>query len=544
MLIRTHTQVDPAGTEGRKHDLPREICCSVRTTRTTDLATGREGTAEVSRGRSSHRPVTKDRTFPAKESVGNDLMDAERQQSRPYQRLLFPELEEGLRHDTTGKGGTGPGVIEEPQTSTALDPARALTEQLMEEVCQRDNLNRAYERVKANQGAAGVDGLTVNELSAWIAVHKQELVGSLLDGSYEPQPVRGVPIPKPGGGMRQLGIPTVVDRLVQQAILQVLDSLLDPTFSNSSYGFRPGRGAHDALAQAREYVAEGRVIVVDVDLEQFFDRVNHDMVMARLARRVADKRLLRIVRRFLEAGLMQDGVCVQRHEGTPQGGPLSPLLANLLLDDLDKELEQRGHCFCRYADDCNIYVHSKAAGERVLASVSRFLEDVLHLRVNQEKSAVAYIEERKFLGHRLLAGGKVGIAPESLERAKQRIREVTRRNRGISLDRMIRELNSFLTGWVTYFRQAACKSHLAELDGWIRRKLRCVRLKQCKRTKPIMDFLHRQGVSLRNAWRTALSGKGWWRLAGSPSVMHAMNNQWFESLGLVNLVQRYVTLQA
>jgi len=471
-------------------------------------------------------------------------MGVERQQVRPDQRLLFPELAAGLRHGTTGEGGTGTGVCEASQAATALDSARALTQQLMEEVCHRDNLNQAYRRVKANRGAGGVDGMTVDELYPWLVDHKQELIAKLLDGSYKPQPVRGVEIPKPGGGMRQLGIPTVVDRLVQQAILLVLEPLLDPTFSASSYGFRPGRGAHDALAQAQKYVAEGRGIVVDVDLEKFFDRVNHDILMARLARRVADKRLLRIVRRFLEAGLMHNGVCIERHEGTPQGGPLSPLLANLLLDDLDKELERRGHCFCRYADDCNIYVQSKAAGERVLTSVTRFLEDVLRLRVNREKSAVAHIEERKFLGHRLLRDGRLGIAPTSLQRAKQRIRAITRRNRGIGLDRMIRELNSFLTGWVTYFRSAACKSHLTELDGWIRRKLRCVRLKQCKRTKPIMDFLHGLGVPLRNAWLTALSGKGWWRLAGSPSVTHAMHNQWFASLGLVNLVQRYVTLQA
>jgi RNA-directed DNA polymerase len=471
-------------------------------------------------------------------------MGVERQQVRPDQRLLFPELAAGLRHGTTGEGGTGTGVCEASQAATALDSARALTQQLMEEVCHRDNLNQAYRRVKANRGAGGVDGMTVDELYPWLVDHKQELIAKLLDGSYEPQPVRGVEIPKPGGGMRQLGIPTVVDRLVQQAILLVLEPLLDPTFSASSYGFRPGRGAHDALAQAQKHVAEGRGIVVDVDLEKFFDRVNHDILMARLARRVADKRLLRIVRRFLEAGLMHNGVCIERHEGTPQGGPLSPLLANLLLDDLDKELERRGHCFCRYADDCNIYVQSKAAGERVLTSVTRFLEDVLRLRVNREKSAVAHIEERKFLGHRLLRDGRLGIAPTSLQRAKQRIRAITRRNRGIGLDRMIRELNSFLTGWVTYFRSAACKSHLTELDGWIRRKLRCVRLKQCKRTKPIMDFLHGLGVPLRNAWLTALSGKGWWRLAGSPSVTHAMHNQWFASLGLVNLVQRYVTLQA
>jgi RNA-directed DNA polymerase len=361
-------------------------------------------------------------------------MAAQRPQGKPYQRLLFPEPEEGLRHDTPGEGGTGAGGIEESQTATASDPARALTERLMEEVCQPDNLNAAYKRVKANKGAPGVDGLTIDDMRDWIARHKQGLLDSLLDGSYQPQPVRGVQIPKPGGGVRQLGIPTVIDRLVQQAILQVLEGLLDPTFSASSYGFRPGRGAHDALHKASEYVAEGRVIVVDVDLEKFFDRVNHDILMARLARRVADKRLLRIIRRFLEAGLMQDGVCVERHEGTPQGGPLSPLLANLLLDELDKELERRGHRFCRYADDCNIYVRSRQAGERVLASVTRFLEDVLRLRVNHQKSAVAYCEERKFLGYRLLGGGRLGIAPASLQRAKERIRQITRRNRGIGIE--------------------------------------------------------------------------------------------------------------
>ena len=471
-------------------------------------------------------------------------MGVERQQGAYYQPTLVEGLQENARHGEPGEGGTGPGAFEESQAPTALDPARALTERLMEEVTDPDNLNRAYRRVKANKGAPGVDGMTIDDLPSWFAAHRQEFLAALLDGSYEPSLVRGVEIPKPGGGVRQLGIPTVVDRLVQQAFLQVLDPLLDPTFSDSSYGFRPGRGAHDALLKAKEYVAEGRCIVVDMDLEKFFDRVNHDILMSRLARRVADKRLLKIVRRFLQAGLMQEGVCIERAEGTPQGGPLSPLLANLLLDDLDKELERRGHRFCRYADDCNIYVQSKAAGERVLASVTRFLEDVLRLRVNREKSAVAFIEERKFLGHRLLRGGNLGIAPKSLERAKERIRDITRRNRGIGLAAMIRELNSYLTGWVTYFRHAACKSHLDDLDGWIRRKLRCVRLKHCKGTKTIADFLSRLGVPTWNAWCTALSGKGWWRLAGSPSVMHAMTNQWFTELGLVNLVQRYVTLRA
>ena len=471
-------------------------------------------------------------------------MGVKRQQGRPDQPTLFEGLEADVRPDTSGEGGTGPGVIEESQASTASGPARALTDHLMEEVCQRANLNQAYFRVKANQGAPGIDGMTVDDLLPWIAEHKQELLSSLLDGSYRPSVVRGVVIPKPDGGERQLGIPTVVDRLVQQATMQVLTRLLDRTFSESSYGFRPGRGAHQALLKAKEYVANGRVIVVDVDLEKFFDRVNHDILMARLARRVSDKRLLRIVRRFLEAGLMQDGVCIERHEGTPQGGPLSPLLANLLLDDLDKELERRGHTFCRYADDCNIYVRSEAAGHRVMASVTRFLEVKLKLRVNREKSAVARVEERKFLGYRLLSDGRLGIAPKSLKRAKDRIRSITRRNRGISLERMIGELNSFLTGWVTYFRHAAMRSHLVELDGWVRRKLRCVRLKQCKRVKPMVDFFVRQGVSLRQAWCTALSGKGWWRKSGTPVANQAMSTSWWEKLGLVNLVGRYASLQA
>lgn len=471
-------------------------------------------------------------------------MGVKRPQGRLDQRSLLEGLEADLRPDTSGEGGTGPGVFEESQASTASGPARALTDRLMEEVCQRANLNQAYYRVKANKGAPGIDGMTVDDLFPWIAEHKQELLSSLLDGSYRPSVVRGVMIPKPGGGERQLGIPTVVDRLVQQAILQVLTRLLDPTFSESSYGFRPGRGAHHALLKAKGYVADGRVIVVDVDLEKFFDRVNHDILMARLARRVSDKRLLRIVRRFLEAGLMQDGVCIDRHEGTPQGGPLSPLLANLLLDDLDKELERRGHTFCRYADDCNIYVRSEAAGQRVMASVSRFLEAKLKLRVNREKSAVARVEERKFLGYRLLSDGRLGIASKSLERASERIREITRRSRGISLDRMVGELNSFLSGWVTYFRHAAMKSHLVAMDGWVRRRLRCVRLKQCKRVKPMVDFFVGQGVSPRQAWCTALSGKGWWRKSGTPVANQAMDASWCENFGLVNLVRRYETLQA
>ena len=466
-------------------------------------------------------------------------MDAERQQGGYYQSFLFGEWTEELRPGSTGNGGTEAGECEESQASAALDQARALPDRLMEEVTRSQNLIEALNRVRANQGSAGVDGMTVDELLPWVRQHQQEFVASLREGTYQPQPVRGVQIPKPGGGMRQLGIPTVVDRLVQQAILQVLDPLLDPAFSESSHGFRRGRGAFTALAKAKEYVAEGRVIVVDMDLEKFFDRVNHDILMARLARRIGDKRLLKIIRRFLEAGLMHEGVCIARHEGTPQGGPLSPLLANLLLDDLDKELERRGHRFCRYADDCNIYVRSKAAGGRVLASVTAFLEGVLRLRVNREKSAVAHVEERKFLGHRLLNGGELGIAPRSVERVKDRIRQITRRHRGIEVEEMVGELNSFLTGWVAYFRFAKCRSLLRDLDSWIRRKLRCVRMKQLKRTKTIAVFLQGRGVPHRHAWMTAASGKGWWHLSACPAVNTAMDQSWIESLGLANLSQRY-----
>lgn len=471
-------------------------------------------------------------------------MNVERQPGEVYQRRFeFEASAETARPGDVGEGGTRPESREEPQAFAASDPARALTENLMEEVTHRDNLNRAYLRVMANQGAPGVDGMPVDELADWIAEHKQELIASLLDGTYRPQPVRGVEIPKPGGGMRQLGIPTVVDRLVQQALLQVLDREWDATFSESSFGFRPGRGAHQALAQASRYVSEGRAVVVDLDLEKFFDRVNHDILMSRIARRVEDKRVLKIIRRFLEAGLLQHGVCVTRDEGTPQGGPLSPLLANLLLDDLDRELERRGHKFCRYADDCNISVRSQAAGERVLTSVTKFLEGRLRLRVNRDKSAAAKVGERKFLGHRLLPDGTLIIAPQSLDRARDRVRQITRRNRGVRFERMIGELNSFLTGWVAYFRHAKAKTALTALGSWVRRKLRCVRLKQRKRAKAIADFLSSLGIGRDQRWTAAASGKGWWRLSHLPVVQQAMSNAWFEAQGLIDPLERYLELQ-
>lgn len=458
------------------------------------------------------------------------------------QLTLFEQKGAVIRPVAFGKGGTESEAVEERQTFTAREHQRALTQNLMERIVSPSNLNTAYKRVKSNKGSPGIDGMTVEDLRDWFVDHKDQLIVQLLAGTYQPQPIRGVRIPKPNGGMRQLGIPTVLDRFAQQAILQILGPILDSTFSDSSHGFRPKRGAHTALKEAQRHVSEGYTIVVDIDIEKFFDHVNHDILMSRLSRWIGDKRLLRIIRRFLKSGMMQEGVCIRRIEGTPQGGPLSPLMANLLLDDLDKELEKRGHRFCRYADDSNIYVRTKKAGVRVMYSVTRFLEQKLRLKVNTSKSAVDFIANRKFLGYRLLPGGRLGISPESLKGVKVRIRQMTRRNRGVSLGRVLRALNEYLGGWVTYYRYAQCRNHLQRLDEWIRRKLRCYRLKQRKRTKAIADFLMEQGVPEWRSWLLALSGKGWWRMSGSPQANEAMPIKWFEDIGLISLTNRYMTL--
>lgn len=427
---------------------------------------------------------------------------------------------------------------EQQEIAKALNNDEILTECLMEKICEAANLNRAYKRVRTNKGSAGVDGMTVKELSGHLKEHKEKLIKSLLEGSYKPQKIRAVEIPKPGGGIRQLGIPTVTDRFIQQAIVQVLEPRLDPIFSESSYGFRPNRSAHQALKKAQEYVREGRGIAVDIDLEKFFDRVNHDVLMSRLARRIKDKRLLRIIRRFLEAGMMKNGVCMERYEGMPQGGNLSPLLSNLLLDELDKELEKRGHRFCRYADDCNIYVRSQKAGERVMNSIKLFLEKKLRLKINEDKSKVAKVEECKFLGYKLLNDGRLILAKESVKRLRDKIRQITKRNRGRNLKEIVRQLNKLLLGWIGYFKLTEYPSQLDNLDGWIRRKLRCYRLKQKKRSWSIAKFLMSLGVPAHSAWNTAKSSKGWWRLSSSPALHHAMTNTWFEELGLVNLMTK------
>jgi RNA-directed DNA polymerase len=361
----------------------------------------------------------------------------------------------------------------EPVMAKPATESPALAEQLMEEVCSRENLERAWKRVRRNKGGPGVDGMTIDEAKGHLREHWPSIRSQLLKGTYQPQPVKRVEIPKPDGGVRKLGVPSVVDRLIQQTLLQVLQEQWDPTFSEQSYGFRPGRSAHQAVAQAQRYVAEGYSVVVDLDLEKFFDRVNHDYLMARVALRVSDKRMLKLIRAFLNAGVMEDGLVRPVDEGTPQGGPLSPLLSNLVLDDLDKELARRGHRFCRYADDCNVYVRSRRAGERVMASVSRFLTQKLRLKVNEAKSAVARPEERKFLGFSISNdGSERRIAPNALDKFKTQIRDLTRRTRAISLPQLIKELAPYLIGWRGYFGFCQTPRVLTNLEAWIRRRLR------------------------------------------------------------------------
>ena len=408
----------------------------------------------------------------------------------------------------------------------------------MEAVLERGNLMRAYERVVRNKGAPGVDGVTVAELKGYLQQHWPVLKARLLADAYRPWPVRPVAIPKPQGGVRLLGIPTVVDRLIQQALHQVLSPIFEPEFSASSYGFRPGRSAHDAVCAARAHVAENRRWVVDIDLEKFFDRVNHDVLMERVAGKIGDRRVLRLLRRYLEAGLLADGPVSPRREGTPQGGPLSPLLSNILLTDLDRELERRGHKFCRYADDCNIYVGSRRAGERLLVSLTGFLQERLKLKVNTTKSAVARPWQRKFLGYSLTLHRRprLRVALESLRRLKERVKLILRRGRGRSLRRVIHELNPVLRGWAAYFRWAENKGPLEALDGWLRRKLRCLVWRQWKRGRTRARNLMRLGIAPERARRSTTNGRGPWWNAGASHMNQAVPKKLFDRLGLVSVL--------
>lgn len=416
---------------------------------------------------------------------------------------------------------------------------------LMEEALERNNMFRALERVEANAGAPGIDGVSVKELRPYLRENWPAAREQLLKGTYQPRPVRRVRIPKPEGGERTLGIPTALDRLIQQALLQVMTPLFDPGFSESSYGFRPGRRGHDAVRRARQYVQEGYAWVVDLDLEKFFDRVNHDILMARVARKVQDKRVLRLIRRYLQAGAMDQGVKVATEEGTPQGGPLSPLLANILLDDLDKELEKRGHRFCRYADDCNIYVRSKRAGERVMSSVRRFLETRLKLKVNEAKSAVDLSIRRKFLGFSLYyarTGVGIRLAPRSMERVKERLRQLTDRNGSISMQERIQRLNQYLGGWLGYFALADAKQNLVRLQEWLRHRLRACVWVQWKRVRTRYRELRQFGLPEWKVHELANARKGPWRMAQGP-LNSVLTLPYWRSQGLIDLVDHYLLIR-
>ena len=410
---------------------------------------------------------------------------------------------------------------------------------LMDAVVERNNLWQAYDRVMRNKGAAGVDGLTVTDFKAWLQQHWPNVRTALLAGEYMPMAIRKVEIPKPSGGVRTLGIPTVLDRLIQQALLQVLQPEFEPEFSDHSYGFRPGRNAWQAVQQAQGYIREGRRWVVDLDLEKFFDRVNHDILMSRLARKVRDERVLKLIRRYLEAGMMSDWVVRARTEGTPQGGPLSPLLSNVLLTDLDRELERRGHRFCRYADDCNIYVGSEKAGLHAMEAITGYLERKLRLRVNREKSAVARPWERKFLGYSFTLHHKarLKIAEGSLKRLKDKVRDIVVGNASRNLLDAIKELNPVLRGWTSYFRLTEVKGVLQDVDGWIRRKLRCLLWRQWKRPATRKKRLQARGLDDQRAWKSAVNGRGPWWNAGASHMNAAYPKRFFDVIGLVSLLE-------
>ena len=458
------------------------------------------------------------------------LKDDKRQKNQLQQSLAFPETGRSEAPESSGRG-TESSLVKRMSESPASD------DQLMEEICQAENCKQALARVKSNKGSPGIDRITVEKLPDYLKQHWPKVREQLLSGTYKPQPVKRVEIPKPDGGMRKLGIPTALDRLIQQMVLQVLQRRWDPTFSTHSYGFRPGRSAHQAVAQAQQYISQGYGWVVDLDLEKFFDTVNHDRLMARMTQRISDKRVLKLIRRFLQAGVMENGLVSPVDEGTPQGGPLSPLLSNIVLDELDRELEQRGHRFVRYADDCNIYVRSQRSGERVMESITRYLTTKLKLKVNQAKSAVAQPKERKFLGFSFTGSEKPRrrIAPKAILRFKERIRELTCRTRGISMEQRAQELTAYLRGWRGYFGFCQTPSVLQDLDQWLRRRLRSAMWKQWKRGRRRFAELRKRNIGRDLAAQTAGSAHGPWRLANSRALAIALPNSYFDSLGLIRL---------
>jgi len=454
---------------------------------------------------------------------------------RQKNQLMLALTEEGRSEAPTASvQGTEASTVERNAESPAIG------EQWMEEVCGRENCKQALARVKANKGSAGVDGMTVQQLPEHLKQHWPAIREQLLSGTYKPQPVKRVEIPKPDGGIRKLGIPTVLDRFIQQAVMQVLQRRWDRTFSEHSYGFRPGRSAHQAVDQAQQHIAAGYRWVVDLDLEKFFDRVNHDRLMAKIAEKVSDKRLLKLIRAFLRAGVMEGGLVNPVDEGTPQGGPLSPLLSNIILDEFDRELERRGLRFARYADDSNIYVRSRRAGERVMKSITRFITTKLKLRVNEQKSAVARPWERKFLGFSFTSAGipKRRIAPKAVDRFKERVRELTSRTKGVSIERMAEELTRYLRGWIGYFGRCETPSVLEGLEQWLRRRLRSAIWKQWKRGSVRFAELRKRGVGKDLAAQTVGSAHGPWRLAKSPAISFALPNAYFDGLRIPRLTVR------
>jgi len=441
--------------------------------------------------------------------------------------------------DPTRNGRTAASYGTKVELLSRLENQRTLTTTLLDKIVDYENLEKARNQVVKNGGSGGVDGMEVKELERWLWKNITHLRNDLLTEQYEVSAVRKVEIPKPQGGTRMLGIPTVKDRLVQQAIYQRLNEHYDKHFSERSYGFRPGRNAGQAILQAAEYVKSGHEWVVDIDLEKFFDKINHDRLMSRLKKGIGDRRVLRLINEFLKAGLMHEGLVEQRISGTPQGGPLSPLLSNIVLDELDRELEARGHKFCRYADDCNIFVKTQKSGERVLDSVTKFIEHKLKLKVNREKSGVRHCSDVKFLGYTLLTAGKIRISDKSIDRFQHKVKEITKRNRGVSFQAMIEELNRVIVGWSNYFKLAnSWLSNIRNLDGWIRRKLRCYKLKQSQRPRTTHQLLCSLGASVNKSWNVVMYRHGWWPMSLHPTVSQCMSPAWFARQGLQSLYSR------